>query len=125
LAERDYSHRSRIDKLGVKPGMRVRVDGLDELLPELAERDAAHVDRDADIVFLRVDSRDHLGDVPAAWGRVAERGALWIVYPRGVAAVTQNDVLAAGRAAGLLDVKVVRFSDTHTGLRFVAPRSGR
>jgi hypothetical protein len=125
LAERDYSHRSRVDKLGVKPGMRVRVDGLDELLPELAERDAAHVDRDADIVFLRVDSRDRLGDVPAAWAQVADRGALWIVYPRAVAAVTQNDVLAAGRAAGLLDVKVVRFSDTHTGLRFVAPRSGR
>jgi hypothetical protein len=122
LAERDYSHRSRVDKLGVKPGMRIRAVGVDELLPELAQRDAQHVDADADIVFLAVDSRDGLDEAAAEWRRVTERGALWIVYPRGVREVTQNDVIAAGRALGLLDVKVVRFSDTHTALRFVAPR---
>jgi hypothetical protein len=125
LADRDYSHRSRLDKLGVKPGMRVRVEGVDELLPELAERDAQHVDRDAEMVLLGVSSSDELDRVAAAWSLVADRGALWIVYPRGVRAVTENDVLAAGRAAGLLDVKVVRFSDTHTALRFVAPRTKR
>jgi hypothetical protein len=125
LAERDYSHRSRLDKLGVKPGMRVRVEGVDELLPELAERNAQHVDGDAEIVFLGVSARDELDRVPAAWSLVADRRALWIVYPRSVRAVTENDVLAAGRAAGLLDVKVVRFSDTHTALRFVAPRTKR
>ncbi|HXA30451.1 MAG TPA: hypothetical protein VN193_17085 [Candidatus Angelobacter sp.] len=129
MADPDYGHRSRVDKLGVKPGMRVHVSGagerLDELLPELAERDAAHVDRDADIVFLRVDSCAELDGALAAWAKVTERGALWIVYPRGVAAVTQDDVLAAGRALGLLDVKVIRFSDTHTALRFVAPRACR
>jgi hypothetical protein len=122
LAERDYSHRSRIDKLGVKPGMRVHAIGVDELLPELAERDAQLVEGGADIVFLGVEAREELDGAAAAWARVAERGALWIVYPKGVRAVTQNDVIAAGRALGLLDVKVVRFSDTHTGLRFVAPR---
>jgi hypothetical protein len=123
LADRDYSHRSRVDKLGVKPGMRVVAAGVDELLPELAERDIEYVERDADIVFLGVADRAGLDGAAAAWARVAERGALWIVYPRGVAAVTENDVLAAGRALGLLDVKVIRFSDTHTALRFVAPRS--
>jgi hypothetical protein len=122
LAERDYSHRSRIDKLGVKPGMRVHAIGVDELLPELAERDAQLVEDGADIVFLGVEARGGLDAAAAAWERVAERGALWIVYPKGVRTVTQNDVIAAGRALGLLDVKVVRFSDTHTGLRFVAPR---
>jgi len=56
---------------------------------------------------------------------VVERGAMWIVYPRGVSAVTQQEVIAAGRALGLLDVKVVRFSGTHTAIRFVAPRARR
>jgi hypothetical protein len=121
--ERDYSHRARIDKLGVKPGMRVSVEGeLGDLLPELTERGAEMVASNVDIAFLGVSEAAALGCVPETWARVCERGAMWIVYPKGVRAVTQNDVLAAGRALGLLDVKVVRFSDTHTGLRFVAPR---
>lgn len=121
--ERDYSHRRRIDKLGVKPGMRVSVEGeLGDLLPELAGMDAELVASNVDIAFLGVEDADALGCVPETWARVCERGAMWIVYPKGVKAVTQNDVLAAGRALGLLDVKVASFSGTHTALRFVAPR---
>jgi hypothetical protein len=123
--ERDYSHRSRIDKLGVKPGMRVHTSGVEELLPELAERDAQPAQRDVDIAFVQVEDRDALRRLERTWSRVAGRGAMWVVYPRGSAAVRQDEVLAAGRALGLLDVKVVRFSETHTALRFVAPRERR
>jgi hypothetical protein len=125
VAERDYSHRSRLDKLGVKPGMRVQVVGVEELLPELAEREVRHVGDEAEILFLGVEAHADLERLPDAWSRVAGRGALWVVYPRGVRAVTEGEVLAAGRAAGLLDVKVARFSETHTALRFVAPRAPR
>jgi hypothetical protein len=121
--EPDYSHRARIDKLGVKPGMRVSIEGeLEELLPELAERGADMHASNVDIAFLGVEDAGALGCVPETWARVCERGAMWIVYPKGVKAVTQNEVLAAGRALGLLDVKVVSFSATRTALRFVAPR---
>jgi len=124
--ERDYSHRRRIDKLGVKPGMRVSVEGeLGDLLPELAERDVELVASNVDIAFLGVEDAGALGCVPETWARVCERGAMWIVYPKGVKAVTQLDVIDAGRALGLLDVKVVSFSATHTALRFVAPRARR
>jgi hypothetical protein len=51
--------------------------------------------------------------------------ALWIVYPKGQKQITENDVLAAGRRAGLKDVKVVGFSATHTALKFVVPLSDR
>jgi hypothetical protein len=120
---RDYSHRARVDKLGVKPGMRVSVEGeLEELLPELAERGADMHASNVDIAFLGVEDAGALGCLPETWARVCERGAMWIVYPRGVKAVTENDVLAAGRALGLLDVKVVSFSPRRTALRFVAPR---
>jgi hypothetical protein len=54
------------------------------------------------------------GDVPVRPAR-----ALWIVYPKGIDAIREGDVIAAGRAAGLTDVKVVRFSDSHTALKFV------
>lgn len=39
--------------------------------------------------------------------------------------ITENDVLAAGRGASLVDVKVVRFSNTHTALKFVVPVAKR
>jgi hypothetical protein len=124
--ERDYSHRALIDKLGVKPGMRVALDGVrDEVLAQdMGQRGVAMVEEGADLLLLGVeDARTLAGRIAAAWPRVVARGALWIVYPKGVRAVTEADVLAAGRAAGLLDVKVVRFSATHTALRFVAPRA--
>ncbi len=51
--------------------------------------------------------------------------ALWIVYPKGQKQITELDVLAAGRRAGLKDVKVVGFSPAHTALKFVIPVSSR
>ncbi|PYU67269.1 MAG: hypothetical protein DMG49_19320 [Acidobacteria bacterium] len=48
-----------------------------------------------------------------------------IVYPKGQKHITENDVLSAGRKAGLKDVKVVGFSATHTALKFVIPLADR
>lgn len=33
--------------------------------------------------------------------------------------------MAAGKEAGLVDIKVVRFSETHTALKFVIPLARR
>jgi hypothetical protein len=127
--ERDYSHRSLVDKLGIKPGMRVAFDGVrdDDLQRDVAARGAEITDdATADVALLGVDSATDLDErIAAAWRRVQPTGAVWVVYPKGVRSVTENDVLGAGRAAGLLDVKVVSFSPTHTALRFVAPRAKR
>jgi hypothetical protein len=43
----------------------------------------------------------------------------------GVQHIKESDVLAAGKESGLIDVKVVRFSETHTALKFVVPVSQR
>jgi hypothetical protein len=127
--ERDYSHRSLTDKLGIKPDMRVALDGVDDadLVRDITARGAdITADERADVILLGVDRVAELdGRIAAAWRRVQPSGAVWVVYPKGVRQVTESQVLAAGRAAGLLDVKVVRFSDTHTALRFVAPRAAR
>jgi hypothetical protein len=48
-----------------------------------------------------------------------------VVYPRGCKEIRENDVMAAGKSAGLTDNKVARFSDTHTALRFVIPLAKR
>ncbi len=52
-------------------------------------------------------------------------GGIWVVAPKGVAEITEADVLAAGRKAGLVDIKVVRFSATHTAHKFVVPKAQR
>jgi hypothetical protein len=50
---------------------------------------------------------------------------VWVIRPKGSDRISENDVMAAGRAAGLYDVKVVRFSDTHTAQKFVIPKKDR
>jgi hypothetical protein len=46
-------------------------------------------------------------------------GGLWVIYPKGVPQIKEIQVIDAGRAAGMKDVKVARFSATHTALKFV------
>jgi hypothetical protein len=52
-------------------------------------------------------------------------GAIWVVYPKGQTHIREIDVILAGKASGLVDNKVVRFSETHTALRLVIPVAQR
>jgi len=56
---------------------------------------------------------------------LSSAGALWIVYPKGKQAIKEQQVLDAGKAAGLVDIKIVSFSATHTALKFVRPKATR
>jgi hypothetical protein len=57
---------------------------------------------------------------------LARDGAIWVVRPKGRGiAVTERDAIEAGKAAGLVDVKVVAFSETHTAEKFVIPVARR
>jgi len=120
--------KGRLDKLGVKPGMRIAVLGVaDEALAgELAERGAAPAERlaDLDILFYAADSAaelERLGELASA---LADKGAIWVVSRKGKAATVRDvEVMAAARAAGLVDSKVVGFSETLTALRFTRRRT--
>jgi hypothetical protein len=48
-----------------------------------------------------------------------------VIRPKGVTQITEADVLTAGKAAGLVDTKVARFSDTHTAEKLVIPKERR
>ena len=130
-AARIRNPKTVLDKLGIKPGMRVSVVGLRDAGFIAQLRDAgADVSvgrgrRDSDAVFLGVDRRAALDRLTTAQEWLAPAGALWVVRPRGTAQITDRDVIAAGKAAGLVDTKVVRFSETHTAEKLVIPRSRR
>jgi hypothetical protein len=123
--------RPLVDKLGVRPAMRVAIVGVpdSELRALLAERtDDVTVGEPlagTDLVFLAVDGPADMARLPALRDRIAPAGAIWAVSPRGRPEIADVHVIAAAKAAGLVDNKVVRFSDTHTALRLVIRRALR
>ena len=128
--ERDYSHRSLLDKLGVKPGQRIAVLGVQDttFLKDLAAAvpDFSRSDpRAADLVILAAENMKALERVKSLAKAIQRNGAIWVVYPKGQKHIREIDVIAAGKFAGLTDNKVCRFSDTHTALRFVIPLARR
>ncbi|HWO93491.1 MAG TPA: hypothetical protein VNL92_01875 [Dehalococcoidia bacterium] len=121
---------SLMDKLGVKPGMRVSMVGRIEgdLARQVRERGALLSENgsaEADLVFLAVDTREDLAQLDRLRRRLAPKGAIWIIRPKGSKQISEAEAMAAGKAAGLVDVKVARYSDTHTAEKFVIPVSSR
>ncbi|HTP31093.1 MAG TPA: hypothetical protein VMJ75_02900 [Candidatus Acidoferrales bacterium] len=116
---------SRAEKLGVKPGLEVRVIGAFEagFEEELSTLTAAK--KQADLVFWAVGTAKGLERIAKVAGGLKTAGALWVVYPKGVTEIREIEVIEAGRTAGLKDVKVVSFSATQTALKFVIPVSRR
>jgi len=129
--ERDYSHRLLIDKLGVKPGQKIAVLGVEsaEFLTDLSARvpDYSRGERvaRADVIFFSAESLGDLGQLKSLAKTIQKAGAIWVVYPRGQKHIREIDVIAAGKSAGLTDNKVCSFSATHTALRFCIPVANR
>ena len=130
--ERDYSHRSLFDKLGVRQESRVALVGAhDEAfageLDAILNKPAAVRPRGLyNLIFLRVDAPRDLARITALAKHLEPNGALWIVHPKGRGASPSDaEVRAAGLAAGLVDNKISAYSDTHTATRYVIPLTRR
>jgi len=123
--------KSRIEKLGIKPGAKVSLLGgfdagfLTEIGKLTKSVSKSKVAADSEWIFFSADSKEDLGALSKISKSMKGAAALWIVYPKGQKHITENDVLAAGRQAALKDVKVVSFSSTHTALKFVIPLVSR
>lgn len=77
------------------------------------------------VVLFSAESLSDLARLKSLTNTIDRNGAIWLVYPKGQSHIREVDVILAGRAAGLVDNKVCRFSDTHTALRFVIPLAKR
>jgi hypothetical protein len=126
--ERDYSHRSLGDKLGVVAQARAALVGrhdpwfVDTLNARLTKPPAIRLRATYDLIFLRVDGPRDLAAIAPAANRLAPDGALWIVHPKGRGALPRDaEVRAAALAAGLVDNKISTYGDTHTTTRYVVP----
>jgi hypothetical protein len=122
--------KSVVEKLGIKSSQRVSICGR---LPEgfLAELERVGADlsrrvrKASDVIFLAAETRNELARLQTLKGSLVPNGAIWVIRPKGVTAISESDVMASGKAAGLVDVKVVRVSATHTGEKLVIPVSKR
>lgn len=116
----------RLDKLGVKAGMRAAILDLDdpEFAAELATRAAVVNDLSGlDILVYAADSDQALARIGDLVPALADRGALWVVSLKGkLLKVKDVEVMAAAKAVGLVDNKVCSFSETRTALRFTRRR---
>lgn len=124
---------SRFDKLGIKPGMVVAVLGLDDAafvaeltgLGAVVTRRVPARTKPAHAIFYGASRREALEKLPRLAAAIQPDGAIWVVRPKGVKTITEAETMAAGRRAGLVDVKVVSFSDAHTAEKFVIPLARR
>ena len=127
-AEKIRNPPSLLDKLGVKPGMRVAVLGVDDaaFLAELATRTEEIArktpKKDTEIIFFGANAASDLARLATLRERLTPAGAIWVVHTKGKAATFKDvDVFAAAKKAGLVDVKVAAFSGTHTAEKLVVP----
>ncbi|HET8647747.1 MAG TPA: hypothetical protein VFO85_19770 [Vicinamibacteria bacterium] len=128
-ADRILHPPSRLDKLGVKEGQRVSVIDLEDpaFLKELEARGATVVGSGAkaDMVFLACRSVGDLEALASLMRAIPPEGAIWVLWAKGGQALREGDVREAALPLGLVDVKVVAFSDVLSGLKLMIRREQR
>src|SRR5262249_29716814 len=79
----------------------------------------------SDTIFLAASAKGDLKKLGALQGRLKKNGAIWVVWPKGKQELREDDIRSAAIEAGLVDVKVVKFSETHSALKLVIPVARR
>lgn len=126
-----YSKRSRLDKLGVKPGMRVALAGVQDstIRAELARRTTDVVEsrprKDSDMILFGADGPAKLRRLDTLQKRIKRNGMIWVIWPKGQSHIKEDMIRRAAIAHGLVDVKVIAFSETLSGLKLVIPIAKR
>ena len=116
--------KSRLDKLGLKPGHRYATWGeFDGAFPnELNERAGKPATRGPyDAVFIRLDPGDNFKLFDKARKQIEPNGMIWAIWPKGKKELREDDIRNYALANGLVDVKVASFSDTLSALKLVIP----
>ena len=132
MAEKDYQHRSTVQKLGVKPDERVEVtgdvgNGLRSDVKEAAGRGLVKAG-DLDGAVVMVETLEEANDALVRYrARLRDSGYLWLVTrKRGHDAyLNQMEIVPSAKKVGLIDNKTCSIDDERSGIRFVVPRTLR
>jgi CheY-like chemotaxis protein len=123
-----YSGKPVVEKLGLKPGLRVAVLGAPPNLESLLHPLPAGVtltarpSGEADLFLAFVRSQQDLAARLSTLARLLARQSAWLIWPKGASGIRTdlngNIVRETGLRAGLVDYKVCSVSETWSGLAF-------
>jgi Protein of unknown function (DUF3052) len=130
--QKDYSHRTVVQKLGVRPDDRVEIAGDvgSALRRDVKDAVGRGLVRSGDLdgAIVLVESLDQAEDAFADYRpRLRDTGYLWLItHKRGQAGyVDQMKLVPHAKRAGLIDNKTCSIDDERSGIRFVVPRALR
>jgi DUF3052 family protein len=130
--ERDYSHRSTVQKLGVVPEQRVEIAG--DVGPGVRRDVKDAIGRglvksgELDAAIVLVESEDEAKEAFVRYRpRLRDTGSLWLITrKRGHEKyLNQMALVPFGKRLGLIDNKTCSIDDERSGIRFVIPRALR
>jgi hypothetical protein len=123
IANKIRSPPSLLDKLGVKPGTGGHFEGTPAWFAKQATEAGLKEGlpgKPTPVLIVGVRALDELAFDD--WKRrLTPEGGVWVVYRKGGRDPREAEVIEAGRAAGLKDIKNARFDDAHTAHKFVLP----
>ena len=132
MSERDYSHRTTVQKLGVKEGERIEVvgdvghgirDGVKEAIGRGLVRGG-----ELDGAIVLVENLDDAKETLVRYrARLKDSGYLWIVTrKRGHERyLNQMLIVPVAKRIGMIDNKTCSVDEDRSGIRFVVPRALR
>jgi hypothetical protein len=130
--ERDYSHRSVVEKLGIKPEQRVEITGdvgagLRRDVKEAIGRGLVKSGV-LDGAIVLVESEDEGKEALLRYrARLRDTGYLWVITrKRGHETyINQMILVPHAKKLGLIDNKTCSIDEERSGIRFVVPRALR
>ena len=130
--ERDYSHRTAVQKLGIKPEQRVEVtgdvgSGLRRDVKQAVGRGLVK-SGELDGAIVLVESEDEAKEALVRYrARLRDTGYLWVITrKRGHESyLNQMALVPHAKRLGLIDNKTCSIDEDRSGIRFVVPRALR
>ena len=130
--ERDYSHRTAVHKLGVKPAQRVEVigdvgSGLRRDVKQAVGRGLVR-SGELDGAIVLVESEEAAKEALVRYrARLRDTGYLWVITrKRGHESyLNQMALVPHAKRLGLIDNKTCSIDEQRSGIRFVVPRALR
>jgi len=130
--EKDYSHRTVVQKLGIKPDQRIEITGdvgsalRTEVKQALGRGLVRHGDLDGAIVLVQSLDEGHEALLRYR-SRLHDTGYLWLVTrKRGHDRyLNQMELVPGAKKLGYIDNKTCSIDAGRSGIRFVIPRALR
>jgi len=130
--ERDYSHRTAVQKLGIKPEQRVEVtgdvgSGLRRDVKQAVGRGLVK-SGELDGAIILVESEEEAKEALVRYrARLRDTGYLWVITrKRGHESyLNQMALVPHAKRLGLIDNKTCSIDENRSGIRFVVPRALR